>query len=118
MHHIFDRGRAVIGQLGDMHHAIHPRQNFNEGAVALGAHNRTNIRLADLDRFSQRFDFAYGRLRAGAISRRDVDRTVIFDINLDAILLLHGANLLAARANDLPDLLRIHVNGQDARGQG
>ncbi len=117
MHHVFDGRRTVIGQLRDVHHAINAGQNFHEGAVALGAHHLANVRLANLDRFGQRLDFTHGQLRAGAIGRRDEDGTVIFDVNLDAVLLLHGANLLAARPNDLTDLLWVHVNGQDSWGQ-
>ncbi|MBB4232630.1 hypothetical protein GGD56_006527 [Rhizobium mongolense] len=89
-----------------MHEAITRAEEVDEGAEIGGLDNSAFVDLADfrfcndgMDPLAGRFDLLAGR---GC----DLDRAVVFDVDLGAGLFDDFADDLAARADDFPDLGR------------
>jgi hypothetical protein len=94
------------------------RHDLDERAELLDA-----LHLADVDAIQLRFaadvlDHVDGHLRGAAVRGEDRHLSVILDVDLGARLLLHSADHLAARSDDLPDLVRANLDGDEPRSVG
>ena len=99
-----------------MAHAVRPRSQLDERAEVLHADDLAGVDRADLDLLRQRLDLALAGLDGLAVRGGDHDGAVVLDIDADAVLLLQAADHLAAGADELADLLRVDVDGDEARG--
>src|SRR5690606_4361095 len=73
------------------------------------------IDLADFGLRHQAVDQSQRALDRLAVRTRNVHGTVVFDIDGAACLLDDALDGLAARANDDANLVRLHLDGRDAR---
>ena len=97
-----------------MHKSVHAGQQVDKGAVGFDSHNLPGVDFAYFDLFCQGFNFAASLFGRETVLPRDKDRAVVVDIDLDFVSFLQCTNGLAARADNLADLLRVHVDGEDA----
>ncbi len=103
-------------ELADVHHAIQPGQDLDEGAEIGHAGDLAGIDAPDLGRFGEGFD---ALARGGfilAVDGGDEDGAVVVDIDLGVGLFLEGADHLAAGADDGADLIHRDLDRGDARG--
>ena len=112
--HVFDRIHPPVGHARDVQQAVFGRRQLHEGAEGLDVDHRALELLAHLGLFDNQFDAALGLL-AARIGRGDEDRAVLLDVDVRAGLLLQAADDLAARANDVANLVHRHVDRDDAR---
>jgi len=111
--HVF---HAPVGQLGDMDQTFLIWQHFRERSEV---HDPGNARLKKLP--SPHFardviDPFYGLFGARFVCGSDEDRTVILDIDGHTRLIDYLIDHLAARPNDIADLLRIDMQRNDPWG--
>jgi len=84
---VFDFIDPIVGQLTDVNHAIHAGQDIDEGAIRLDPHHCTGVDLAQFDLFGHVGDLLQGLFRLDSFAG-DIDCTVFFNVDLDAILFL------------------------------
>ena len=72
--------------------------------------------VADLDLLGHRADALDQGVALGAGDGVDEDHALVVDVDLGLVLLLQGANRLAALADEQADLLRIDLDRADPRG--
>ena len=101
-----------------MHHTIDAGHDLDEGAVALRTHHFAGVDPANGGLFGHGLDLGNGALDPGAVGGRHKHRSIVLDVDFDAVLLLHGPDDLAAWADDLADLVGVDLDGDDARCEG
>ena len=115
MDDIFDFFDAFLGQLGNVDQPFFARQDFDEGAEVHDARDFADIGLADFNVFRQFFDPFFGFLAAFAIDSGNVYQARIIDVDLSTCFFGNLFDHLAARPDDVADLIRLDVHGDDAR---
>src|SRR5207247_2049950 len=113
---IFGLLDAEIGQLADVAQPILAREKLNETAKFLNRDDLAAVNFPDLGFGSHAFDFASGDFHAFGAGRIDVNRAVVLNVDLAAGLFDDAFDVLAARADEGTDLLRVNLHGDDARG--
>src|ERR1035437_1989593 len=112
---VLDGRDVVVGQLADPDQALFAGQDLDEAAEAHDPGDLAQVQSADLDLASDRLDPLDRLARAIALRCSDLDRAVILNADLGAGLLLDLADHGAALADDVADLLRVDLDGDDAR---
>jgi hypothetical protein len=98
-------------------HAVGARGDLDEGAEVLGGDDLAVVDGAGLDLFADGGDLGLGVLDLEAVGAGDDDGAVVLDVDADAVLVLEGADGLAARADELADLLGVDVEGDECAGR-
>ncbi len=93
-------------------------QNLDESAEVYQPADDAVVDLADLHLLGEGAHGVHRALHALLGDGGDVDGAVVLDVNLGAGLILNAPDDLAARANDGADLVRIDLDGLDARRVG
>ncbi len=96
-----------------MQEAVLARQEVHEGAEGLDRDDAAGVDLADLGDLDDELDALDGSLDALA-GAAHVDGAVLLDVHGRAGLILDTADDLAARADDLADLVNRHADRDDA----
>src|SRR5207247_7240759 len=112
---VFHTVDAIVGQLRDVYHAVDARQDFDERAKVGDARHFTRVDLADLGVFGHAANHRHGLCGAFTAGRRDKHRAIVLDVHFDVELLGDAAYHLAARPDDLANLLRIDLDDRHAR---
>src|SRR5579859_6605247 len=105
----------IIGELRRAHQTLFTRQNLHERAEVHQPAHRTRINLADLNLLCQRTHRIHRAIHAILRDGRDVHRAIIVNVNLRTGLVLNAADRLAARADDRANLIRVDLDGLNAR---
>ena len=111
-----DLAHALLVELADVHQAVGAGQDLDEGAEVGQALDQAHVELADLGLGGEALDDVDGLLGQQAVGRGDVDRAVVLDVDGHAGLRGDAPDGLAARADDVADLVGLDVDGEDARG--
>ena len=107
---------ALVGQFRYMHQPIGAGKDFDKGAEIGYSANGAGVFPADFRLLDNRqHSIAGGQARVG-VDRRNQDRAVVVNINLSSGFLNDGANDFASGADDVADLSRIDLDGDDAWG--
>src|SRR5262249_49593434 len=107
---------ALVGDLRDVHQAITPRQDGDEGAEVHQARHLALVDLPDLDVGGDQLDAPLRLASGGAGDGGDLDRAVALDVDGGAGLLGDLADHRAALTDDVANLLRIDLE-RDDRGR-
>ena len=91
------------------------RKALDEGAEVGDALHLSHVGLVQLGRGRQLLDDCDGLLRRRLVGRRDVHAAVVLDVDLHAGALDDAADHLAARADDVADLVDRNLDRDDAR---
>src|SRR6476661_2386985 len=113
--HVAHRADAVIRDLGDVEQPLVAGNDLHEGAELLDRLHLAHVDAIDLRLAADVLDDAdrhLGRLRARG---EHGHLAVVLHVDLGPRLLLDAADDLAAGADDLPDLLRADLDGEEAR---
>src|SRR5690606_705697 len=114
-----DVGDAIniaVGQLGDVDHAVLPRQQLDEGAEVLDGHHAPFVDLAELHPGGHPLDAVAALLGAGGRGAGDGDDAGVLDVDLGPRLLLEPPDRLAAGADQHADLLRVDLDLDEPGG--
>src|SRR3989344_1372378 len=114
-HHVFHFLDAVMRELGDVDEAFLVRQYFRERSEVHDTGDATLEELSRLHFACEILDPFYRLGSAGFIHGGDEDGSVILDIDRDTGLIDDLIDHLAARPDDISDLLRVDMNRDDAR---
>src|SRR6185436_2753524 len=76
------------------------------------------VRLVELGRGRQLLDDRDRLLRGRAVGRRHVHAAIVFHVDLDAGALDDAPDHLAARPDDVADLVHGDLDGDDTGGEG
>src|SRR5262245_3238926 len=106
---------AVVGDLRNVEQSLGAGEDLDEGAEIKDACDGAEIRLADLDFGRQVADDLHRGLGGLAVRRGDGDPAVVRNVDFRAGLLLDAANDLAARADDVANLIGVDLHRDDAR---
>ena len=109
---------AVVRDLGDVEQAVGARHDLDERAEIGDALHLAHVGLVELGRGRQLLDDRNRLLRGGAVSRRDVHAAIVLHVDLHAGPLDDAADHLAARSDDVADLVHRNPDGDDARRKG
>ena len=90
-------------------------EDFDECAEFLDGDDATFVDLANLDFGAHAFDFAPGDFHALGRYRENLYRPIIFNVDFATGLIDEPLNILAAGANQHPDLFRIDLQSNNAR---
>ena len=112
---VLHRAHALLVELADVHQAVGARQDLDEGAELGDAPDDAHVELAHLGLGGQALDDVDRLLGRDAVGRRDVHGPVVLDVDGHAGLRGDAADGLAARADDLADLVGLDLHGDDAR---
>ena len=105
-------------ELGDVAEPLLARQDFNESAEVHDARDPALVDSADFHIAHDVLDDLLRLLCALAVRRRDEDRAVLLDVDLRTRLVDDLLDRLAARADDLADLVDMDLHDRDARRIG
>src|SRR4051812_7317498 len=115
--HLFDRADAVPRRdVGDVQQAVGALGELDEGAERGRLDDLAAELVADLDLLGHRPDAVDQGVALGAGDGVDQDHALVVDVDLGLVLLLQGADRLAALADEQADLLRIDLDRADPRG--
>src|SRR5215217_8238806 len=107
-------GDALFGQLADVNQAILGAEEVHERAEIGGLDHGTLIDGADFGFVGDRADPLDGGFNLRAVRRGDLDRAVVFDVDLGAGLFDDLADHLAAGADHFTDLVGRDLHRLDA----
>ena len=94
-----------------------PGKSLDERAVGLDSDDLAGVDLADLDLdlVGHALDALDRVISALLVDRGDRNRAVVGNVDLGAGLFLQGADILATRADEQADLVRVDLDLRDAR---
>src|SRR5712691_7367945 len=113
--HVGHSAHATSPDLRDVQQTICPRENLDERAKVHHLAHSALVDPADLRLSGNAVDPLHRSSHRVSVLRGDIDRAVVFDIDLDARFLDDRANHFSAWADDLADLLGFHFECYDAR---
>ena len=102
-------------QLGNMYQTFLARQNLNESTKVHQTGNFTGINLANLSFGSNAFDHLDSLISSLGVNSSDKYATGIIDINLSAGFVNNLLDHLAARSDNLSNLIRIYMDSSNLR---
>ena len=111
---IFD---AMLGNFADMQQAVGARNDFDKRTEIRQACDRSEVSLPYFGSRRQIADDLQRLVRRSFIVRSHIDLAGIFHIDLDAGLLDDRANHLAARPDDVSNLVDGNLQGVDTRSE-
>src|SRR5216684_3863471 len=106
---------AMLGDFADVQEAVGAGEEFDKGAEFRKAHDFAEIGLADFGAGGDVADHLQGRIAAGSASGEDVHGAVFEDVDLDAGGFDNGSDLLAARTDEVADLVGRNVQFEKTR---
>ena len=101
-----------------MEKPLRPGHDLDEGAEVDDLLDLAQVDAADLGLLADPLDDVDGLLDHLGVGSEEHDAAIVLDVHLDARLLLDAADHLAARADDLADLLGPDPDGDEAWGIG
>src|SRR5690606_18883039 len=113
--HVLDRVDPIRLQLGDVEEAILARQDLDEAAGRDDRLHPAEEDVANLGHLRHALDRVDRLAGALLVDSADEDGAVVLDVDLGAGRLLDPADHLAARADDLTDLIRSDLDTVDPR---
>ncbi len=99
-----------------MDQAILAGEHLDKAAELLDRDDLAAINLADLDLGGHAFDLRTSLGHASLAHGVDIDGAIVLDVDLAAGFLDDALDVLATRPDECADLLRIDLDGEDARG--
>ncbi len=105
----------LVGQLGHMAQAFLPGQDLDEATEVLDRGHPSGVELAGLYFPGHVADVGSAGLSRLGVEAADVDQTRVVDRNLDTVVGLQRADVLARWADDEANLLDWYLHRQDAR---
>src|SRR5579859_247540 len=109
---------AVFGDFADVEEAVGAGEELDECAKLRQANDFAEIGFADFGGGGDVADHLQGRIAAGAAGGEDMHGTVFEDIDFDAGGLDNGLDFLAARTDEVADLVLRNLQLEEARGVG
>src|SRR5713101_4104328 len=109
---------AMLGDFTDVQEAVGAGEKLDEGAELREANDFAEIGLADFGAGGDVADHLQGRVAAGSAGGEDVHGAVFEDVDLDAGGFDDGSDLLAARPDEVADLVLRDFQLEEARGVG
>src|SRR6185369_4821161 len=110
--HVLD---ALIGDLRDVHQAIAARQNRHEGAEIHQTRDAAFIDTAHFHVGGDQFDAAQRLATRGTLHGGDLHGAIILDVDGGARLFGDLTDHCTTLADDIADLLRVDLDGDDRR---
>src|SRR6266851_2708580 len=107
---------AMFGDFADVQEAVGAGEKLDEGAELREANDFAEIRFADFGAGGDVADHLQGRIAAGSAGGEDVHRAVLEDVDFDAGGFDDGADLLAARPDEVADFVLRDFQLEEARG--
>src|SRR5208283_3577854 len=104
-------------ELGDVDEAVLGAEEIDEGPKLDGLDDRAVVNRPDFRLRGDRLDPVYCGLDLGAVAGGDLYGAIVLDVDLGASLFDNLADHLAARADDLADLVGRDLHRLDARGE-
>ena len=101
-----------------MDQPVGPGQDLDKSAEVHDLLDRPEVNLAFLGFGHEPVDEGFGFLDGRAVGGGDVDRAVVFHVDFHLEVLLDLLDGGAALADDVPDLVDRHLDGDDPRGVG
>src|SRR5262249_55913689 len=114
---VADFADAVLGDLADVQEAIGSGDDLHEGAELGDSNDFAQIRLADFRHRGQVVDHLNGFLRGRTVARSHVDLAGVVHVDLHASLVDDAADHLAARADQVANLVHRDLQGVNARSE-
>src|SRR3954462_10599453 len=102
--------------VGDVQQAVGALGQLDEGAEGRRLDDLAGEGVADLDLLGHRADALDQGVALGAGDGVDEHHALVVDVHLGLVLLLQGADGLAALADEQADLLRVDLDRADPRG--
>src|SRR5690606_20964278 len=115
--HIGGLGNAVGSQLRNVNQTVARAEEVHESAEVRGLDDRAFVDFADFRFGNDRMNPLLGGFDFLAVRRCDLHRAVIFDVDLGAGLFHDFADDLAARTDNITDLVGRDVHHFDARSE-
>src|SRR5690606_14895451 len=106
---------ALLSKLRDVNEAVARTEEVHECTEVSGLDDRAFVDLANFRLGYDRVDPLLGRLDLLAAGRGDLDGAIVFDVDLGASLLDDLADDLAARTDNVADLVGRDLHHFDAR---
>ncbi len=113
--HVGNAADIALVQLADVAQAVLSLGDFDERAKILDARDAAFVDAADLHVFGDAGDQLLGPCGAFGAGAGDKHRAVVLDVDRRAGLSLQRLDRLAARSDQLADLLRVDLHGDQAR---
>ena len=114
---VLQRRHAIVADLADVEQALFAGQDFDEDAEGEHPRHGADEGLARLNFTDDVFYDLNGHLGRVVVDRRDADSAAVLDVDLGAGLLDYAADRLSAGADDVADLFRIDIEGDDLRSR-
>src|SRR5664280_288981 len=105
----------AAAELGDVDQSVDALLELDEGAEVGRLDHLAGDDVADLDVLAHRDDALGDRLACLHVGGGDVDRAVVFDVDLHAELFAEPLEGLAALTDDEADLVGVDLDREDAR---
>ena len=106
---------AMLGDLGDVQQAVGAGEDLDEGAELSETHDLAEVGLADLGHGGEIADHLDGLGETLGVRGGDVHAAGVVDIDLDAGGVDDAADDLAARTDEIANLVGRDLDGVDAR---
>src|SRR4029077_16805337 len=113
---VADRADALLRDFADVQKAVGSGKDFDEGAKLGDADYFAKIGLADLRRSRDVADFLQGRLGGWAVGSENVHLAVVHHVDFHPGLFDDRADLLAARPDEVADLVGGNGKHEQVRG--
>ena len=113
--HVAHLGDALGRELRDVHETVGAGEDLDEGTEVHDLLDRPFVDLPDLGLGGEAVDPVDGLLHRRLVGRRDVDRPIVLDVDLDAGLLDDAANHLAARSDHVANAVDADLQRHNAR---
>lgn len=107
--HILHTSNSRVLQFGDVAQALGAGEDFHKRSEIGDSSDFTLVNLSDFGLRNNLIDDINGLVRTGLIRRRNVDRTIILNINLNSRAIDDRSDRFSATSNDLSDLLWLHL---------
>ena len=105
----------MFGDFADVQEAVGAGEEFDESAEFREANDFAKIGFADFGGSGDVANHLQSRIAAGAAGGEDVDRAVFEDVDFDAGGFDDGLDLLAARTDEVADLVLRNLQLEEAR---
>src|SRR5580704_7234533 len=108
----------MFGDFADVQEAVGAGEEFDESAELREANDFAQVGFADFCGSGDVADHLQGRIAASAAGREDVHGAVFENVNLDAGGFDDGFDFLAARTDEVADLILRNLQLEEARSVG
>src|SRR5215831_5581744 len=109
---------TMLGHFADVQQAVRTRENLDERSELRESHHLAEVGFAELCFSHQVLDDLKGLVGGSLVGGGYVDLAVVFHVDLHSGLLDNASDHLAARSDQLPDLLFVNPQGVHAGRKG